>query len=81
MPGDTASILTELGRLLGVEHVLDPPPRSPYNEDTSHRTDMQGRADAVALPVCFGAARPRAPTSARPGCRLEGLSTRRRGAG
>jgi glycolate oxidase subunit GlcD len=51
MPGDTASILEELGRLLGAEHVLDPPRRSPYNSDTSHRADMRGRADAVALPA------------------------------
>jgi glycolate oxidase subunit GlcD len=42
----------ELSRLIGSDHVFDaPPPRSPYNEDTSHRADMQGRADAVALPA------------------------------
>ena len=50
MPGDGPAIVSELGRLLGAEYVLDPPPRSPYNEDTSHRSELQGRAQAVALP-------------------------------
>jgi FAD/FMN-containing dehydrogenase len=40
----------ELSRLIGREHVLDAPPQSPYNEDSSHRGDLQGRAQAVALP-------------------------------
>ncbi len=40
----------ELSRLIGREHVLDAPPQSPYNEDTSHRSDLHGHAQAVALP-------------------------------
>ncbi len=42
---------SELSRLIGPEHVLDaPPPRSPYNRDSSNRRGIDGRADAIALP-------------------------------
>ena len=41
----------ELSRLIGPEHVLEPPPgNSPYNSDSSNRRGVEGRADAVALP-------------------------------
>jgi glycolate oxidase subunit GlcD len=50
MSGDTASILTGLRRVLDAEHVLEPDAGSPYNEDTAHRSDLHGRAQAVALP-------------------------------
>jgi glycolate oxidase subunit GlcD len=40
----------ELGRLVGAEHVLDAPPDSPYNHDSSRRRGVDGHADAVALP-------------------------------
>jgi glycolate oxidase subunit GlcD len=40
----------ELSRLLGAEHVLDAGAASPYNLDCSNRRDVEGRADAVALP-------------------------------
>jgi FAD/FMN-containing dehydrogenase len=41
---------SELGRLLGAEHVLQPPASSPYNHDATNRPGVQGRADAVVLP-------------------------------
>ena len=41
---------TELSRLVGAEHVLEAPPGSPYNRDSSNRRGVQGRADAVVLP-------------------------------
>jgi glycolate oxidase subunit GlcD len=51
---------SELGRLIGSEHVLRPAPDSPYNADASRHRDrseimgspiaQQGHADAVALP-------------------------------
>jgi glycolate oxidase subunit GlcD len=50
MSGDGPAIASDLGRLLGAEHVLEPDPRSPYNEDASQRSDLQGHAQAVALP-------------------------------
>ncbi|MGH2865036.1 MAG: FAD-binding oxidoreductase [Solirubrobacteraceae bacterium] len=50
MPGEPPAIASELRRLLGAEHVLEPDARSPYNQDTSHRSELQGRAQAVALP-------------------------------
>ena len=40
----------ELDRLVGAEHVLDAPPQSPYNRDSSNRRGVEGRADAVVLP-------------------------------
>ena len=43
-------MLAELGRILGAEHVLEPPPQSPYNSDSSNRRGVEGRAQAVALP-------------------------------
>jgi glycolate oxidase subunit GlcD len=50
MSGEAAAITSDLRGLLGTEHVLEPDVRSPYNEDASHRSDLQGRAQAVALP-------------------------------
>jgi glycolate oxidase subunit GlcD len=41
---------SELGRLIGAEHVLEAPDGSLYNSDCSRRRGVQGRADAVALP-------------------------------
>src|SRR2546423_4705939 len=41
---------SELRRLLGAEHVLEAPPGSPYNLDSSRRRGVVGRADAVVLP-------------------------------
>jgi len=41
---------TELGRLVGAQHVLQAPQGSPYNSDCSRRRGVQGRADAVVLP-------------------------------
>ena len=40
----------ELARLVGVEHVLDAPPDSPYNSDSARRRGLVGRADAVVVP-------------------------------
>jgi glycolate oxidase subunit GlcD len=40
----------DLGRLVGLEHVLDAPPSSPYNRDSADHRDIHGRADAVVLP-------------------------------
>jgi FAD/FMN-containing dehydrogenase len=45
-----ATMHAELRRLIGVEHVLDAPPSSPYNSDMARRRGLRGRADAVALP-------------------------------
>jgi len=41
---------TELSRLIGAEHVLEAPPGSAYNRDSSNRRGVLGRADAVVLP-------------------------------
>jgi len=41
---------SELGRLIGAEHVLEARSGSPYNSDCSRRRGVEGRADAVALP-------------------------------
>jgi glycolate oxidase subunit GlcD len=45
-----AALSTELGRLVGAEHVLEAPAESPYNRDSSRRRGVEGRADAVVLP-------------------------------
>jgi glycolate oxidase subunit GlcD len=50
MSGDRSAIVTQLGRLIGSEYVLEVPPSSPYNSDSSRRRGVEGRADAVALP-------------------------------
>jgi glycolate oxidase subunit GlcD len=50
MPGDGPAIVSELSQLLGGEHVLEVPVRSPYNRDSSNRRGVEGRADAVVLP-------------------------------
>src|SRR6478735_203791 len=45
------SLHAALGRVIGAEHVLaPPPPDSPYNSDMARRRGLSGRADAVALP-------------------------------
>jgi glycolate oxidase subunit GlcD len=41
---------SELGRLIGAEHVLEPTHDSPYNHDSSRRRGVEGRAHAVVLP-------------------------------
>jgi glycolate oxidase subunit GlcD len=46
----SSELSRELGRLVGVEHVLDAPVESPYNRDASRRRGVKGRADAVVLP-------------------------------
>ena len=40
----------ELSRLVGAEHVLQAPPSSPYNSDSSRRRGLTGRAQAVVRP-------------------------------
>lgn len=51
MPTAATAIVTELGRQIGRERVLEAPPaRSPYNRDSSNRRGVRGRADAVAIP-------------------------------
>jgi glycolate oxidase subunit GlcD len=40
----------ELSRIVGSEHVLEVPPGSPYNRDSSGRRGLEGHAQAVALP-------------------------------
>jgi glycolate oxidase subunit GlcD len=50
MRGDTKAIVSELGGMLGAEHVLDASPDSPYNRDSSNRRGIDGHADAVVLP-------------------------------
>jgi len=50
MPSDAPTIVSELSRLVGSEHVIDPPPSSAYNRDCSSRRGIVGRAQAVALP-------------------------------
>ena len=44
------AIVSELSRIIGAEHVLEPSAQSPYNHDSSNRRDVDGHADAVALP-------------------------------
>jgi glycolate oxidase subunit GlcD len=51
MPGGSPAIVSELARVLGAEHVLDARRAREYNRDESHRRDVHGRADAVALPA------------------------------
>jgi glycolate oxidase subunit GlcD len=50
MSGASSAISSELSRLVGAEHVLEAPPRSPYNYDSSNHRGVVGHADAVALP-------------------------------
>jgi glycolate oxidase subunit GlcD len=51
MSSDSRAIASDLGRVLGAEHVLAvPPAQSPYNRDSSHRRGIEGHADAVVLP-------------------------------
>jgi FAD/FMN-containing dehydrogenase len=51
MSSDSRAIVSELGRVLGAEHVLAAPPtQSPYNRDSSNRRGVEGHADAVVLP-------------------------------
>jgi glycolate oxidase subunit GlcD len=44
------AMTSELGRLVGAEHVHEPAGDSPYNHDASRRRGAAGRADAVVLP-------------------------------
>ena len=48
MPATT--MRSELGRLVGGEHVLEAPEESPYNRDASGRRGVEGRAEAIVLP-------------------------------
>ncbi len=50
MGNATPSMLRELSRVIGSEHVLDAPASSPYNRDCSNRRGIEGRAQAVLLP-------------------------------
>jgi glycolate oxidase subunit GlcD len=45
-----STLRSEIGALIGDEHVLDVPPGSAYNLDASGRRGVEGRADAAALP-------------------------------
>ena len=45
-----AAMRSDLGRLVGAEHVFEPAHDSPYNHDASRRRGVEGRADAVVLP-------------------------------
>src|SRR5439155_15265403 len=47
----TDALRADLGRLVGPEHVHEPPHDSPYNHDASRRRGVEGRADAVVLPA------------------------------
>src|SRR5438309_8902828 len=52
MHGSSAGAMrSDLGRLVGGEHVHEPPHDSPYNRDCSRRRGLEGRADAVVLPA------------------------------
>jgi glycolate oxidase subunit GlcD len=44
------ALQSDLRRLVGSEHVLEPTHSSPYNSDASGRRGLEGRADAVVLP-------------------------------
>jgi glycolate oxidase subunit GlcD len=44
-------LISELGGLVGREHVVAGTPGSPYNRDASRRRGVEGRADAVVLPA------------------------------
>jgi glycolate dehydrogenase FAD-linked subunit len=44
------SLIGQLGRLLGAEHVLDASRATTYNYDAARRRGVEGRADAVVLP-------------------------------
>jgi len=46
----SSTMKRELGRIVGVEHVLEAPAGSPYNHDAARRRGVQGRAEAVLLP-------------------------------
>jgi FAD/FMN-containing dehydrogenase len=46
-----SALREELGRIVGVEGVIDAPPGSPYNSDASARRGLDGRAEAVVLPA------------------------------
>ncbi len=50
MSGAGRPIVSELGRVVGAEHVLEAPASSTYNRDSSNRRGIDGRADAVVLP-------------------------------
>jgi hypothetical protein len=47
---DLSAIVSELSRVIGAEHVLEPSARSPYNHDSSNRREVVGYAGAVAVP-------------------------------
>jgi glycolate oxidase subunit GlcD len=46
----TPSLRSELGRIVGAEHVLGAPETEPYDSDAARRRGAAGRADAVVLP-------------------------------
>src|SRR5256885_1667172 len=48
--GRASTMCSDLGRLVGAEHVHEPSHESPYNSDASRRRGVQGRAEAVVLP-------------------------------
>ena len=51
MPPTSAVLARQLARLIGPEHVLAAgSAAAPYEQDASNRPELEGRADAVALP-------------------------------
>src|SRR5256886_3962853 len=48
--GRAGTMCSDLGRLVGAEHVHEPSHDSPYNSDSSRRRGVEGRAEAVVLP-------------------------------
>src|SRR5437588_2174713 len=48
--GWAGTTCSDLGRLVGAEHVHEPSHESPYNSDASRRRGVEGRAEAVVLP-------------------------------
>ena len=48
MHGSSAGAMrSDLGRLVGAEHVLEPSHDSPYNQDCSRRRGLEGRVRFV----------------------------------
>jgi glycolate oxidase subunit GlcD len=50
LSGRAGTLCSDLGRLVGSEHVHEPSHDSPYNSDASRRRGVEGRAEAVVLP-------------------------------
>jgi glycolate oxidase subunit GlcD len=50
LSGRAGTLCSDLGRVVGAEHVHEPSHDSPYNSDASRRRGVEGRAEAVVLP-------------------------------